>query len=151
MGFALRFAIGDDVQDDVAVGAPDLVLSDDPVELQRDAEFVRQRLPQLDLEPRRIGRLAGKGQRVGMRAQPKRTDRANGVERTPLRRADKADRDADHERDNCFHSMVHIPPDRSSPLHPWRGFNARMYLMMSSICASLKAEPNAGIAPSLPI
>ena len=59
IGFALRLAIGNDIHHDVAVGAADLVLGNDPVQLQRDAEFARQRLPQLDLEPGRVARLAG--------------------------------------------------------------------------------------------
>ena len=44
MGFTLRLAIRDDIHHNVAAGAAHLVLGDDPVELQRDAELACQRL-----------------------------------------------------------------------------------------------------------
>ena len=73
-GLALRLAIGDDIKDNVATRAAHLVLGDDPVEPQRNAELARQGLPQLDLEAGRIARLARERQRIGMGAKPDRAE-----------------------------------------------------------------------------
>jgi len=63
---ALRLAIGDDIEKNVTAGATHLVLGDDPIEPQGDAELSRQRLSQFNLKSRRIAGLTREGERVGM-------------------------------------------------------------------------------------
>src|SRR6202008_3192013 len=106
MALALRFAIGNSVQQDVAAGAAHLILCDDPVESQFDTKFARQRLPKLDLKSRRVAGFAGKGQRVGGGTPTEHALRADGVERSRLDRSDQSDDDAGNKRNDCFHLTV---------------------------------------------
>src|ERR1700676_1868082 len=91
-----------------------LVHGDNPVEPQRDAKLVRQGPPQIDLEPGRISRLAGEWKRVGVSAQPKRSDRKDRVERPRLRRPHQANDDPDHKLENCVHAVFSVRMDRIS-------------------------------------
>ena len=84
-------------------GAADLVLGDDPVELQRDAELARQGLAQLDLEAGRIAGLAGEWQRVRVGAQAERAGIADRVERSaPAPGRADAEQRAEAEREEVF-------------------------------------------------
>ena len=101
---------------DVAVGDAELDSADHPLHVQRHAERGRERTRQLDLESRRILRLAGKGKRVGVGAKRQHATASYDVERSGTRRRTG-------ERDGQQCDEVRPPPDAA---HLSPAFRLRM-------------------------
>ena len=95
-----RIARSNRVEDDIAVGARNLIADEHPFRCERYAELLRQRLAELDLEAGRLRGSAGEWQRVRMRAEADRTALADRGERAgrcrPGRAADQ--RASDRQR-----------------------------------------------------
>jgi hypothetical protein len=108
-------AVGDHVEHDVAAGAAHLVLRDDPVEPQRHAEFARERLTELDLEPRRIAGLVREGQRARVCTQPDAAELADGGERARLGPPGQRKDGTGHQEENFLHWM--LPDAHRVPLN----------------------------------
>ena len=97
LGLSLRH--GDRVQDDVAVDGAELHTAGDPLHAELDAQVRRQRAPELDLESRRVGRLARERQRVGVGTLRQHAAVADDTEGPPVGgRAGEGGRERTDER-----------------------------------------------------
>ena len=80
--FRQHRAVGDRIEDDIAVGAAVLKGVDHPVLFQRDVELFRQRSRDFNLKAGNVTVPAGKRQRVGVCAQRERATLADRFQRT---------------------------------------------------------------------
>jgi hypothetical protein len=103
--FGQRRAVGDRIEDDIAIGAAVLKAVDHPVLLQRNPELFRKRCGDFDLEARNGVALAGVRQRVGMRAKRERATLADRLQRT-RGGVDGAEQD----QQACENEISHRPP-----------------------------------------